>query len=358
MGLGYRVRGTVRSLAKKTAHLADLAPGSTHKLELVEADLTKGEGWDAAVAGCTYVLHVASPFLLETPKDVEKELMKPAVEGTLHVLRAVAAASPQPKRVVLTSSMASVAYGRSDPAGHLYTEADWTNAASKHPSVVPYVRSKVLAERAAWDFVNALPAAQKFELATVCPSTVFGPLLGKYDCASADIVKMFLCNGMSYVPALRLPAVDVRDVARVHILAMTAPQAAGHRFPISTGAISMRDLAVQLAAEFNPQGYKVATGHLSTWFLKAVSVFGGQAAVIASQIDTSPPLSALAECKEFLGMVPTDFHTDFSSCLKEMAYSMVRQGVVPDKSQGAALSARPGVWGGEAGVAGLPHLTA
>jgi len=128
--LGFRVRGTVRSKTRKTEHLLSpsFAPGSLHKIELVEADLLKPETWPAAVAGCDYVLHVASPFFLETPKDPEKELYKPARDGTLNVLRAVAEATPRPRRVVLTSSFASVAYGRKgDAPGHQYTEADWSN---------------------------------------------------------------------------------------------------------------------------------------------------------------------------------------------------------------------------------------
>lgn len=182
LALGYRVRGTVRSVAKSPGFLADLVPESRFKLELVEADLLHPGGWSAAISGCTYVLHVASPFTFNVA-DAEASLTRPAVEGTLNVLRAVAAcpAPLRPRRVVLTSSLSSVAYGRPVPPGHVFTEADWSDPDSTGLGMGSYQRSKTLAERAAWDFVRSLPAGDSFELCAVCPGSVFGPLLGKQE---------------------------------------------------------------------------------------------------------------------------------------------------------------------------------
>lgn len=145
LALGYRVRGTIRSIAKRPAFLADPFPSSRFKLELVEADLLQPESWPAAVAGCTYVLHVASPYSYNV-KDPE-ELIRPAVEGTLNVLRAVAAcpASEKPHRVVLTSSIASVAYGRPVQPEKVFTEADWSDANSTGHGMGAYQRRSAVA---------------------------------------------------------------------------------------------------------------------------------------------------------------------------------------------------------------------
>ena len=175
-------------------------PGAVHKLELVEADLLSSAGWEAAVAGCAYVLHVASPFVLDEPKD-EQVLIRPAVEGTLAVLRACAAAQPPPRRVVVTSSVAAVAYGSDKPASHVFTEADWTDPAGK--GVGAYIKSKCLAERAAWDFVRALPAGSAFELATVNPVMVLGPALGRESASgSLSVIEKFFTSNVPGFPKL------------------------------------------------------------------------------------------------------------------------------------------------------------
>src|SRR6266404_1605076 len=170
---GYRVRGTVRSLADptKTEHLRRIAAQLGGSLELVEADLTADRGWRDAATGCTYVQHVASPFPAEVPKD-EMDLIRPAVDGAKRVLQA-SADSGTVKRVVMTSSVAAVAFGHKDGNGAVRTEADWSIA----ENCDAYPKSKTLAERAAWDFVAALPTEQRFELAVINPGFVLGPLL-------------------------------------------------------------------------------------------------------------------------------------------------------------------------------------
>lgn len=191
--LGYRVRGTVRSLGNedKVKHLRDLCPGSKHKVELVEADLLDEASWDNAVVGCDYILHVASPFSTVEPKD-PNDLILPAVNGTLNVLRAASKLDKPPKRVVVTSSSAAVLYG-TNPKDHTYTDADWTVPDSAEFPLTTYIRSKYLAEKAAWEFVESLPAEKKFELCTINPTFVQGPMLSGSQCSSADIVKQVRC---------------------------------------------------------------------------------------------------------------------------------------------------------------------
>lgn len=213
--LGYRVRGTVRSLKKKTEHLTNLVPGAAHRLELVEADLTSDAGWAEAVAGCDYIMHVASPFPLQSPRDPERELYIPAREGTLRVLRAAAAASPRPRRVVLTSSTAAIAYGHDDTGRDPtkpFTDDEWTVLESRSPSVGPYIRSKTMAERAGWEYVRSLPSDRSFELVAVNPTTVIGPVYGKQECTSGEIVALLLNRGMPAVPQ-----VGRRPLGRPHL---------------------------------------------------------------------------------------------------------------------------------------------
>jgi dihydroflavonol-4-reductase len=198
------VRGTVRSArAPKAAFLSTLTPpGARHKLEVVEADLTADAGWAAAVAGATYVMHVASPFPIASPTDparIESELVRPAVDGALRLLRAVAdAPSPRPLRVVMTSSVGAIAYGHDGRDLSLpFTDTDWTNLTGRDPALNGYYRSKTMAERAAWDYVASLPADKRFELTTICPGAVQGPLLGHQDCTRWVGARTHACGGAS-----------------------------------------------------------------------------------------------------------------------------------------------------------------
>ncbi|MEV4343072.1 NAD-dependent epimerase/dehydratase family protein [Actinoplanes sp. NPDC049596] len=207
LAAGYRVRTTVRSRPLKG-------------VESVRADLLSDDGWDSAVAGASYVLHVASPFPAAQPED-ENDLIVPAREGTLRVLRAARAAGV--RRVVLTSSFAAVGYGHGD-TGRVFTERDWTDVAG--PGVSPYVKSKTLAERAAWDFA----ARGGPELTVLNPTGIFGPVLGPAWSSSVDLVAGILTGAMTSVPDITITPVDVRDLADLHLLAMTRPDAAGERY--------------------------------------------------------------------------------------------------------------------------------
>jgi nucleoside-diphosphate-sugar epimerase len=216
---GHRVRTTVRSLAREP-EVRELAGDGP--LEVVAADLTHDAGWGAAVDGCTYVLHVASPFPLGQPKH-EDELIVPARDGALRVLRAARDAGV--RRVVLTSSFAAIGYGHGHP-DKVYDETSWTDVDG--PGVGAYAKSKTIAERAAWSFAEQEAGAP--ELAVVNPVAVLGPLLGRDASTSIELVKRLIDGSMPGTPKVAYGIVDVRDVADLHVRAMTAPEAAGERF--------------------------------------------------------------------------------------------------------------------------------
>jgi dihydroflavonol-4-reductase len=302
-----------------------LCPGSRHQIELVEADLTSDNGWEAAVADCDYILHVASPFPLEEPKD-PNELIVPAVEGTLRVLRFASQTSKLPRRVVVTSSVASVSYGHIKSE---YTEADWTVPDSKDYPTSSYVKSKVFAEKAAWEFVNNLPANQKFELATVCPSFVLGPMLSSASCSSADLMKQLLLGELPGLPDIYFNIVSVYDVARTHLLAMTHPDAGGKRFIASSGEIGFREMAALLDKEFRPLGYRPTSMHVPGFLMHFLAFFGDRLAK-----GTVPMLGVKhhinpVNTKTILGLPLAEDY----NIIKDMAYASINAGVIPDKSK-------------------------
>ncbi|KFY31686.1 hypothetical protein V493_00885 [Pseudogymnoascus sp. VKM F-4281 (FW-2241)] len=254
---GYTVRTTIRNLSRSASVLASLTnggatPTSLSRLTFSAASLDQDDGWDEAVKGCTYVHHIASPFPAEVPAN-EDDLIIPAREGTMRVLKAAAAAGV--KRVVLTSSFGAVEYGHA-PRAEAFTEEDWTilDGAVKVP---PYMKSKTVAERAAWAFVESDANSGKMELVTVLPLLVAGPALGKEISMSLQVVKKLMDGSMPGCPNLYFAIVDVRDVASLHLLSMTKPEAANQRFLAagSDAAFSMLQLG-QIIKEKRPQNAK------------------------------------------------------------------------------------------------------
>lgn len=250
---GYRVRTTVRSLAKEAAVRAVLGTDSAD-LEFVEADLTSDAGWPEAVAGVDYVKHVASPV---QPGHVENEddLIVPAREGALRVLRAARDAGV--RRVVLTSAFHAVSWGHPH-TDHVFTENDWTILDG--PGVDAYGKSKTLAERAAWEFDRGA-----MELTTTLPVAVMGPVMGADISGSNHIVQSMLNGAMPGFPDIYIPIVDVRDVAAAHLLAMTAPDAAGERLLLSNGpALALAEIGATIRAAVGDAAKHVPTALIST----------------------------------------------------------------------------------------------
>ena len=244
---GYEVRTTVRDPGRErgVAEAVSSVADPTGRLSFAVADLTADDGWDAAAKGADYVLHVASPLGGGTPDA----MIAAARDGTLRVLRAAVAAGA--KRVVMTSA-ANAASPSSYATEGVTDETLWTDP--DDPSLIPYRRSKTLAERAAWDFMSG-PA----ELVTVLPGAVFGPILTTGTIGSVGIIARMLSGTMRAIPRIGLEIVDVRDLADVHIRAMTSPEAAGQRFLATGEFLWMAEMARVLREGLGPDGRSVPT---------------------------------------------------------------------------------------------------
>jgi nucleoside-diphosphate-sugar epimerase len=268
LNAGYRVRTTVRSLKREGDVRAMLKLGGVEageRLTFAETDLLSDAGWPAAVAGCVYVLHVASPLPPGVPKN-EDELIVPAREGTLRVLRAARDAGV--RRVVLTSSFAAIGYGhpvQKEP----FTEKDWTNPNGDDLSAYP--KSKTFAERAAWDFIAKEGGG--LELAAVNPVGVFGPVLGPDYSASILIVQRLMDGALPGCPRLYFGAVDVRDVADLHVRAMTHPAAKGERFLAVAGDfLSFVEIAKILKSRMGAAAKRVPTRQLPNFLVRLAAL--------------------------------------------------------------------------------------
>ena len=292
---GYGVRTTVRSPDREGAVRELLGAESADALTFATADLTSDEGWPEAVAGCDYVLHVASPFPLGPPKH-EDDLIVPAREGALRVLGAARDAGV--RRVVLTSSFAAIGYGR-PPPGRPFTEEDWTDPEGE--GVSAYAKSKTLAERAAWDFVQSDGGP---ELAVVNPVGVYGPVLGPDFSTSIELVKRLLEGSIPGLPNVAFGIVDVRDVADMHVRAMTTPEAAGERFLAIAGRfMSVPEIAATLRERMGEDAKKVPTRRLPDWLVRLVSVFDSSVKQITPELGKDRQASN-EKAKRVLGWSP------------------------------------------------------
>ncbi|OBR54767.1 SDR family oxidoreductase [Paraburkholderia tropica] len=266
---GYHVRATLRSLEKESGIRAALKEcGSTedNRLSFVTADLTSDVGWGQAVKDVDYVLHVASPVRPGHVHD-ESELIVPAREGTLRVLRAARDANV--RRVVLTSAFHAVSWGH-PRADRTFTEQDWTNVDG--PGVDAYGKSKTLAERDAWDFVATTGGG--LSLTTLLPVAVMGPVMGNAISGANHIIQRMLNGAMPGFPNLFIPIVDVRDVASAHILAMTNPQAAGQRFLISNSTpLAMKEIGEIVRGAVGNAAERIPTRSLPDLAMRIMAIF-------------------------------------------------------------------------------------
>jgi len=298
LAAGHEVRATLRDPTRETdvrAMLRAAAVDPADRLSFAVAELEADAGWAAAAAGCEYVLHVASPFPPARPSH-EDELIVPAREGTLRVLRAALGAGV--KRVVVTSSFAAIGYGQ-PPRAAPFDEKDWTVPVG---GVSAYAKSKTLAERAAWDFVAGEGA--DLELSVVNPVAVFGPALGPDYSTSIQLVKRMLDGGMPGNPQLYFGVVDVRDVADLHWLAMTQEAARGERFLAVAGDfMSLQDIAKVLKNRMGSAGGRIRTRQLPNWVLRAGAWFNPLAREILPELGKRKSASN-AKAKRLLGWQP------------------------------------------------------
>lgn len=265
---GFRVRTTVRSL-KREPEVRDMvrAGGAEagERLGFAETDLLSDKGWAEAAAGCAYVMHVASPFPQDEPKD-EDELIRPAREGTLRVLRAARDAGA--RRVVLVSSFAAIGYGHPDQP-QPFDEASWTNVDG--PGISAYAKSKTLAERAAWDFVGREGGG--LELSVVNPVGIFGPALASDYSTSIGLVRQLLERAVPAMPRIRFGVVDVRDVAELCVRAMTSPSAKGERFlAVSGDFLTAGAIARILKDGMGTAGARVPTREIPDWLMRLLGL--------------------------------------------------------------------------------------
>jgi nucleoside-diphosphate-sugar epimerase len=320
LAAGHQVHTTVRSSKREGDVRAMLQQGGIDpgdRLSFCVADLEKDAGWPEAVAGCEYVLHVASPFPPSVPED-EDELIVPAREGALRVL--VAARDAGVKRVVLTSSFAAIGYGH-EPRPLPFDETSWTDPGGA--GVLPYVKSKTLAERAAWDFIHADGGA--LELAVVNPVGVFGPVLGPDYSTSILLVQRLLDGQLPGCPKLRFGVVDVRDVADLHVLAMTHPAANAERFLAAAGEfLSVLAIAKLLRASMGVAAKRVPTWELPDWVVRLAAVLVDPAVRQIVPELGNPKNATNEKARRLLGWAPRSNE----EALVATAESLVRLGLL------------------------------
>jgi nucleoside-diphosphate-sugar epimerase len=319
LAAGHRVRATVRSLKREAEVRATLKAAGTdagERLAFFAADLTADAGWAEAVAGCDFVLHVASPFPLAVPRH-EDELIIPAREGALRVLRAARDAGV--RRVVQTSSFAAIGYGHPQMP-RPFDEHDWTQVDG--PGLTAYAKSKTLAERAAWDFMAR--EGGSMELAVVNPVGVFGPVLGADFSTSIELVRRMMDGALPALPRIAFGVVDVRDVADLHLKAMTAPDAAGERFLAVAGDfLSLRDIAQVLKRRLGDKARRVPTRELPDWLLRIVALVDKSVGQIVPELG-KPKNAVNDKARRMLGWTPRPAE----EALVATAESLVRLGLL------------------------------
>jgi nucleoside-diphosphate-sugar epimerase len=328
LAAGHQVRTTVRNLKRQADVRALLKVGGAEpgeQLSFFAADLEKDMGWSDAVAGCEYVLHLASPFPPSLPTH-EDELIVPAREGTLRVLRAARDAGV--KRVVVTSSFAAVGYGQK-PQSAPFNEKNWTDP--NGDDVRPYVKSKTLAERAAWDFIAK--EGRNLELAVVNPVGVFGPVLGSDFSTSILVVQRLMDGAMPGCPKLFFGVVDVRDVADLHLRAMTNPAAKGERFLAVAGDfLSIQEIAKTLKSRMGDAAHRVPTRQLPNWLVRLAALRDPAVKQIIPELGKYKNATN-AKAKRVLGWNPRSNE----ECIVASAESLLEQGLLKDSPKKVAV---------------------
>jgi nucleoside-diphosphate-sugar epimerase len=327
LAAGHQVRTTVRSLKREDDVRAMLKAGGAEpgkRLTFFAADLENDAGWSQAVAGCEYVLHVASPLPQTVPKN-EDELIVPAREGALRVLRA--SRDTGVKRVVLTSSFAAIGYGHKEQKAP-FDETNWTDLSGS--DVAPYGKSKTLAERAAWDFIAK--EGGELELSVINPVGVFGPVLGPDYSTSILIVQRLMVGALPGSPQLYFGVVDVRDVADLHLRAMTHPAAKGERFLAVAGDfMSMQGIAKVLKNRLGASAKRVPTRELPNWVVRLAALRDPAVKLILPELGKVKNATS-EKAKRTLGWAPRSNE----EALVATAESLVRLGLLKDSPKKAA----------------------
>jgi nucleoside-diphosphate-sugar epimerase len=327
LAAGHEVRATVRNLKREGDVRAMLRRGGAEpgdRLTFFAADLENDAGWAQAAAGCDHVLHVASPFPMSVPKH-EDELIIPAREGALRVLRASREAGV--KRVVLTSSFAAIGYGQA-PRNTPFDETNWTN--TEAGDVQPYAKSKTLAERAAWDFTAREGGG--LELSVVNPVAVLGPVLGPDYSTSITLVKRLLDGAMPGCPRICFGIVDVRDIADLHLRAMTHPAAKGQRFlGVAGDFMSILEIAEVLKQRMGAAARRVPSRQLPNWLVRLVALRDPTARQIVPELGKAKN-GINAKARRLLGWAPRSRE----EAIVAAAQSLIELGLVKNGAKVAA----------------------
>lgn len=314
---GYHLCATVRTEAQGEKVRQTLAKHiDTDQLEFIYADLTDDKGWEQAVAGCDFVLHLASPFPTDAPKD-EDELIIPAREGTLRVLRAAQNAGV--KRVVLVSSVAAITGGH-ERENRTFNESDWTDT-SKTDYI--YSKSKTLAERAAWEFISSAENKNGMELVSVNPSNVFGPVLDNRHHTSTEWFLTLMRREIPGLTRTQLHFVDVRDLVNMIEKAMITPNAAGKRFIANGASIQLQEFALILDRNLASRGYRVPTRVLPDWLVRFFAIFVPKTKPVVDTLGWTYIIST-EQAQSILGWQPRPYE----GTIIEMAQSLIEQGMV------------------------------
>ncbi|EFO82284.1 hypothetical protein CRE_00212 [Caenorhabditis remanei] len=316
---GYRVRGTVRDLKNKDKVQPVKKLDKKNLLELVEADLLDASCWKKAVAGCDYVLHVASPF----PIVSDERCITTAVEGTMNVMRAIAE-DGNVRKLVLTSSCAAVNEGYKQD--RVFDETSWSNLESD--LVDCYIKSKTLAEKAAWDYIERLPEEKKFPMTVINPTLVFGPAYITEQGASITLMRKFMNGEMPAAPPLNMPIVDVRDVALAHFEAMRRPESDNERILVTNvPSIWFIDIARILREEFKGKGrYWIPRFTAPYFFVRLYALFDPETKASLPRLCQEVKFDN-SKVQRLLGMTMRDS----KEALIDMAHSLIDLGIIERK---------------------------
>jgi dihydroflavonol-4-reductase len=311
---GWTVHTTIRNLARE-GELRRLLAVDDSRLRLFAADLMQDAGWADAMAGCSHAAHVASPVPMHRVRNPD-EVIVPARDGALRALRAAKAAGV--KRFVMTSSVAAISYGRGRGV-HTFSEKDWTPP--DYPGAQPYVRSKTIAERAARDWVAKEGAGMEY--CSINPSVVLGPVWSRDYSASVSIVQRILDGSLRALPNIGFGIVDVRDVADLHVRALTAPGMAGERFLASGPFLKVAAIAEILRARLGEQARKVAKRSMPDLVVRIASLFNPLAKAVVGELGSVRNMDA-SHAKAVLGWTARPAEESIVDC----ARSLIEHGIV------------------------------
>ena len=288
---GYAVKGSLRSMSRENEVRESVKKEvADDNLEFCKLDLMSDDGWGSCASDCNYMIHLASPFIVGEPKN-ENELIKPATEGTMRALNAAKKAGI--KKVVLTSSIVAIAYGHNQK---ICSSHDWTNT---DKDVGAYNKSKTLAEKAAWNFIEH--EGHPFQLAVINPALVIGPTLSDDLGVSNAAIEMVVTGKMPVAIPIQFGYVDVRDVASAHILAMQNDSSNGERFALAERDLWYKDIAKLL----RDNGYnKAPTFSVPIWLAKFLANFSNQLKITLPFIGRVRSVAKTSKAKDLLGWNP------------------------------------------------------